>query len=830
MSDTTIKVTADTAQALQALSQLTQSLNSLVSSVNSNTQAMGNLKTGLDANKSAFENSTRGANTFGDALGSVKTVLTAVGLSLGVKEIIALGDAYITTSNQIATVTNSQAQATQAFKDVSSTSMATGQRLEAVTDLFQKAALATKQMGMEMADATQFTDTWSKSLSAFHVQGAAADSVLYNLSQAISKNRQEWQDWRIIAMNAPQIFEGIAKSFGMSVDEFRQKIEQYKVGREDIFNATKKLKDDVDPLFETLHRTVSQSMEGLRTQLIITAGEIETKYHIFSNLAEGIKLVGENIDKIIPIIAAFAGAWAAAEILTIVQNVMKLTVAIQEMGVAAAAAEALATGGLSAIAAIVGAGAAWIAANQMFSHSEGADKAKKELDDLKEKSDLWKEASKEPLTLQGPTIDEKALLGATEQYLQQNNLMLQFVNYSKLRLEQEKAVLGFAREQHYTYQDIAKTQAAGTIRNSIQQLMLAEEETKITKELEQATQGVDTARSMMLTRSLQDMAANDRIMQITREIGVELSSQDMKMIIQTERLKQQATWLKSMSTSYAEINRAKTGAEAGAEFMKALPNMSQSAASNQQFTQTTSLLNGADNAYAQGLINEQQYEEAKFNIKSQYAQKILEMEQKFATDGMKNQGVTNQAIIDSVKAQMENVAMIQRGGIVGAQGVLGAMDNVFASMSTHNKKAFEAHKALATAQALISTYQAAAMAIAAPPGPPWSFIYVAGAIAAGMAQVATIQSQSYSGKALGGSVSGNTPYIVGEKGPEMFVPAGSGTIVPNSEISGGKNVNINFTIQATDATGFDTLLTQRRGMITQFVRDALAEQGQRSAM
>ncbi len=49
------------------------------------------------------------------------------------------------------------------------------------------------------------------------------------------------------------------------------------------------------------------------------------------------------------------------------------------------------------------------------------------------------------------------------------------------------------------------------------------------------------------------------------------------------------------------------------------------------------------------------------------------------------------------------------------------------------------------------------------------------------------------GKASGGSVSKGTPYIVGEKGAEMFVPNQSGTIVPNHKM-GGSGVVINQTI------------------------------------
>jgi hypothetical protein len=41
------------------------------------------------------------------------------------------------------------------------------------------------------------------------------------------------------------------------------------------------------------------------------------------------------------------------------------------------------------------------------------------------------------------------------------------------------------------------------------------------------------------------------------------------------------------------------------------------------------------------------------------------------------------------------------------------------------------------------------------------------------------------GRAVGGPVSSNTPYMVGERGPELFVPNGSGSIVPNNKLGGG---------------------------------------------
>jgi hypothetical protein len=55
--------------------------------------------------------------------------------------------------------------------------------------------------------------------------------------------------------------------------------------------------------------------------------------------------------------------------------------------------------------------------------------------------------------------------------------------------------------------------------------------------------------------------------------------------------------------------------------------------------------------------------------------------------------------------------------------------------------------------------------------------------------------------AAGGPVSGGSPYVVGEQGPELFVPHASGTIVPNNKMGGGSgsgsgSVTVNYNIAA----------------------------------
>jgi phage-related minor tail protein len=64
---------------------------------------------------------------------------------------------------------------------------------------------------------------------------------------------------------------------------------------------------------------------------------------------------------------------------------------------------------------------------------------------------------------------------------------------------------------------------------------------------------------------------------------------------------------------------------------------------------------------------------------------------------------------------------------------------------------------------------------------------------------------AYTGKAAGGAVTNNTPYVVGERGPEVFVPSGSGTIIPNGQLGGmGGTTNVtNYNINAIDTKSFE---------------------------
>ena len=83
------------------------------------------------------------------------------------------------------------------------------------------------------------------------------------------------------------------------------------------------------------------------------------------------------------------------------------------------------------------------------------------------------------------------------------------------------------------------------------------------------------------------------------------------------------------------------------------------------------------------------------------------------------------------------------------------------------------------------------------------------------------------GMASGGTVSKGQPVMVGERGPELFVPNSTGQIQQNARGTGGGSVNVNFNIDAIDSSSFNNVLVENRSIITSIINNALNEKGRR---
>jgi len=164
------------------------------------------------------------------------------------------------------------------------------------------------------------------------------------------------------------------------------------------------------------------------------------------------------------------------------------------------------------------------------------------------------------------------------------------------------------------------------------------------------------------------------------------------------------------------------------------------------------------------------------------------------------------------KLQIEDLARVIIKQIVNAL--------VGAAVSSAIKKATAMFKASAIKEALMDIYGAAAKAFKNFGGFPFGVVAAGASIAFGMGLVNKIR-----GFEKGGRPAVGQPAIVGEAGPELFIPDQAGTVVPNNQLGMGKPVTVNFNINTVDARGFNELLVNSRGVLVNIINSAVNEKG-----
>ena len=256
--------------------------------------------------------------------------------------------------------------------------------------------------------------------------------------------------------------------------------------------------------------------------------------------------------------------------------------------------------------------------------------------------------------------------------------------------------------------------------------------------------------------------------------------------------------------------------------------------SDLEFTRDNATLIRANEEFNMRQSNIQRLMEMEFNMANQkmimetqlydmqlaQQEKLMAMKQSQFQQELQQQGFT---LEQSKSIATERTNFEKKSEMEKTNFAIEQAGTVFNELGKRNKTAFEAAKAFNIANAIMNTYMGATKALATYP-PPFNFIAAAAVVASGLAQVASIRGQTYSGRAMGGPIVGGQQYMVGERGPELITaPSGGARVTPNSQMGG--QTNIVFQIQTNDARGFDQLLAERKGLIINMVRQAQMDKG-----
>jgi tape measure domain-containing protein len=300
----TIILSSDTRQAEAGISRVNSGLS------DSKTKAL-ELSTAFNQMNLSIAGSS-------STLGALRNLLNTLGLGVAVHQLTEYMDAWQNLNARLKLVTNSYQEFQVAQKGVFDIAQQTRQGLKETADLYYKVADSVRSMGLSQQQVLQHTRAVSQAIVISGSSAESAKAALVQYGQAMASNRLGGDELRSIAEQAPRLFRLIRENLSMTGGAFGATQAQFKALAADGYITTEKMiaavnrgSKSLESEFSKLPLTIGQAWQLLENQMLKFIGTQGESTGMFTAIANGVKLLSENISDLVNVLGIGVASWAA---------------------------------------------------------------------------------------------------------------------------------------------------------------------------------------------------------------------------------------------------------------------------------------------------------------------------------------------------------------------------------------------------------------------------------------------------------------------------------------------------------------------------------------
>lgn len=216
-------------------------------------------------------------------LGKIKQMALAAGAGIGLQKIMGLSDDMTELRARLGFIVDDGGS----VADLEAKIFASAQRTRAS---YQTTADVISKLGMQAGDAfanndelIAFSEQLNKTFVIAGANGQAVDSVMYNLTQALSSGVLRGQDLNSVMSNAMPIVQNIADYLGVSVGEIRDMAADGQLSAGVIKNSMFAAAEDTNAAFGKMPKTWGQIWTGMGNQAIVALDPLLQKISDLAN-------------------------------------------------------------------------------------------------------------------------------------------------------------------------------------------------------------------------------------------------------------------------------------------------------------------------------------------------------------------------------------------------------------------------------------------------------------------------------------------------------------------------------------------------------------------
>lgn len=301
-----------------AIGNMNETMRSFSLNVKSGFEAVGN-QAQQAADKVRAEVGKIGSGLSG--LTGLLAGLASVGFA---KSILDTADAMQSVNSQVRQVTSSETEYLAVQRQLLDTANNTRASLESTANLYVSTSRALKDYGYTQQEILKFTEATNNAMTIGGVGAQQQAAALMQLSQALGSGVLQGDEFKSISEAAPILLDTIAEYMGKSRAEIKKLGSEGKLTADVIFKAISGASEKFGEQAAKMPMTMGQALTVFSNNWQSMVSKLLNDSGAMSGIAAIIKLIADNLNLVVPIVAGFAVAVAAAVAPTLALNLALL--------------------------------------------------------------------------------------------------------------------------------------------------------------------------------------------------------------------------------------------------------------------------------------------------------------------------------------------------------------------------------------------------------------------------------------------------------------------------------------------------------------------------
>lgn len=273
---------------------------------------------------SELEQTDGKASAAAGGLGKIGSVLAGFASLSFAKSMLDTADAMQSINAQVRQVVSSESEYLAVQRQLLDVANNTRASLESTANLYVSTSRALKDYGYTQQEILTFTEATNNAMAIGGVQAQQQAAALMQLSQALGSGVLQGDEFKSIAEAAPILLDTIAEYMGKSRAEIKKLGSEGQLTADVIFKAISGASEKFSEQAAKMPMTMGQALTVFSNNWQSMVSKLLNDSGAMSGIAAVIKLIADNLNLVVPIVAGFAVAVAAAVAPTLALNVALL--------------------------------------------------------------------------------------------------------------------------------------------------------------------------------------------------------------------------------------------------------------------------------------------------------------------------------------------------------------------------------------------------------------------------------------------------------------------------------------------------------------------------